>query len=295
METKPVIVSQCCSKCQENKPVEEFHARRKVCKGCRKKLSAEKYQRTKERIEKEINVIQEMPCSKCQQTKPISSFSKCKTFCKDCNNEHRRKKYQENPELRRKLIQSASSFKSNKALEMRKKKEEELGIGNKKCRFCLQIKPSEKFRHNRLKCRDCERDDPKQKFNRAIRSRIYLCLKKKSSHTIEYLGCSYEEYHEWILNHNYNMENRSYWHIDHVIPLSNFNLDNKEEQLLAFNWRNTTPLPCKENLAKNKRIDKAQLEQHWNKLVEYHEKKNITIPQVFVELFMQRNQIAGTP
>ena len=29
------------------------------------------------------------------------------------------------------------------------------------------------------------------------------------------------------------------------------NLDNQEEQLLAFNWRNTMPLSSKENLSKN--------------------------------------------
>jgi hypothetical protein len=44
------------------------------------------------------------------------------------------------------------------------------------------------------------------------------------------------------------------WHIDHVIPISKFDLNNQEEQILAFNWRNTMPLSCKENLSKNNKI-----------------------------------------
>ena len=44
------------------------------------------------------------------------------------------------------------------------------------------------------------------------------------------------------------------WHIDHVIPLCLFNLENEDEQLLAFNWRNTMPLSCDENLKKGNKI-----------------------------------------
>jgi len=294
MDTLPKTV-KCCSKCHETKPIDDFPKTRRVCKECRHKLETIKYQKSKAKYEEEIKTITEKECSKCHETKPISSFPKCKKFCNDCNNEYRRKRYQENSEHRSKKLQSDSVYCKKKRAERRKRKEEEIGIGNKKCKTCLQIKPSEKFRHNRLKCRDCERDNPKQKFNRAVRCRIYLNLKSKSEHTIDYLGCNYEEYHDWIFDHNYNLDNRSDWHIDHVIPLSSFNLDNKEEQLVAFNWRNTSPLSSKENLAKNNRINKAQLEQHWNRLVEYHKKKNMEIPQVFVELFWQRNQIAGTP
>jgi hypothetical protein len=145
-----------------------------------------------------------------------------------------------------------------------------------------------------LKCKDCERDDPKDKFNRGIRNRIFYALKKKDKHTIDYLGCTYDEYHKWLFNQNYNLDNRSEWHIDHVISLSTFILDDIEEQQLAFNWRNTTPLPCKENLSKNNKIIKSQLEQHWKLLMEYHEKNNIIMPDKFVVLFA-KHLVAGNP
>ena len=294
MDTPPNNVKRC-SKCDEDRPIDEFPRVRRVCKGCRHKYDSEKHQNLKAKCEEELKTLKQKQCTICEKTQPITSFIKCKTFCKDCNNDMRRKKYSDDPEHRAKKAQAGSKYKKKKTDERRNKKIAEIGIGNKKCSVCSTIKPSERFRHNRLKCKDCERDDPKDKFNRVIRSRIYNSLKNKTSHTIEYLGCSYVEYHAWIFDHNYNLDNRSDWHIDHVIPLSTFNLDDPAQQLLAFNWRNTTPLSCKENLTKNKKVIQTQVEQHWNKLAEYHTKKNMIIPQPFVELFQQRNQIAGTP
>lgn len=55
---------------------------------------------------------------------------------------------------------------------------------------------------------------------------------------------------------NYGKE----WHIDHVIPLSKFDKLNEKEQLVVFNWRNTMPLSVKQNLSKNNKIIKPQIE-----------------------------------
>jgi hypothetical protein len=294
MNTKTENATKCCSKCGLVKNIDKFHKSRRVCSGCRQILNKEKYQKKKEKTEEELLYMKEKECHACHESKDIHCFIKCTNICKDCNNEYRRERYKNDETFRSKHISDTCEHKHKKVLERRKQKEEEIGIGNKKCNYCSVIKPEERFRHNRLKCRDCERDDPKDKFNRAIRCRIYLSLKKKDEHTIDYLGCNYDEYHRWILNHDYNLENRGEWHIDHVIPLSSFNLDNKEEQYLAFNWRNTTPLPVKENLSKNKKILTTHLEKHWNKLISYHHENNIELPQVFVDLFA-KYLVAGTP
>jgi hypothetical protein len=150
-----------------------------------------------------------------------------------------------------------------------------------------------------MKCRDCERDEPTEKFKRYIRTRIYNCLrnKNKTKHSIEYLGCSSNEYFKWIFNcnHNYSLDNHgNEWHIDHVIPISKFDLNNQEEQLLAFNWRNTTSLSSKENLSKNNKIIKSQIEQHYIKLLEYHIENKLDLPQVFIDLFA-KHLVAGSP
>jgi len=163
-------------------------------------------------------------CSKCTEEKTTEMFylHTNKNVCKDCNNMRRRIRYNNDKEYREKCIKTTIEHKHKKVLirqEELQRKQEEIGIGNKQCRYCDQIKLAERFRHNRMKCRDCERDEPMAKFVRIVRSRIYGGLNSKTKNTIEYLGCSNEEYAKWILNYNeqFTLENRgSVWHIDHV-------------------------------------------------------------------------------
>jgi len=53
-----------------------------------------------------------------------------------------------------------------------------------------------------------------------------------------------------------NWDNWSYkgWHIDHVIPLSSFNLENGEKLLKAVNFINLQPLWAKDNMSKGDKI-----------------------------------------
>jgi hypothetical protein len=102
------------------------------------------------------------------------------------------------------------------------------------------------------------------------------------------LGCSSDEYFKWIFSYNNicKLENHGkIWHIDHVIPISKFDLNNQEEQLIAFNWRNTMPLSSKDNLIKNNKIIKEQVEEHYKKIIEYHLENKLDLPQVFIDLF----------
>ena len=290
-DTKP-LNDKHCSKCGENKTEDKFIKNRNICKDCRNIRSKEHYNS----IEVDPNSNQE--CNTCHETKPLTEIVKNRTICKDCNNSKRRNKYSSDEDHRLKLIQQASVFKHNKVIERQKIKLEEIGEDNKKCSVCFTIKPKCKFRYNRLKCRDCERDDPVEKFKRVVRCRIWIALKKhKDLHTIQYLGCSSSEYLQWILTYNeiYTLENRGKeWHIDHVIPLSHFNLENAEEQMIAFNWRNTMPLSAKENLSKNNKILTPQIEQHLEKIKEYHLENKLDLPQVFIDLFA-KYLVVGNP
>jgi hypothetical protein len=285
VEDTKLITEKCCSKCGETKDFDKFIKNRNLCKVCVNARRKEIYNAAVIDIENPVNKL----CNYCSESKPIINFMRNRPICKECHNKQRRNKYQTNEELRLKLIKSASEFKHNKVIERRQIKLETIGENNKKCSVCSVIKPNERFRINRLKCKDCERDDPNDKFKRNIRSRIYIALKqKKEKHTIEYLGCNSLEYLKWILSYdiNYNLENRGIeWHIDHVIPLSIFNLENEAEQMIAFNWRNTMPLSAKENLSKNCRIIKSQIEQHLEKLKKYHTENNIELPEEFIDLF----------
>lgn len=288
-DTKPL--EKICSNCEITKLESMFIPKRNICKDCRNKRSREKYKAL------EINNEIEQECNVCEQSIQLSLFVKNRKICINCNNEKRRTKYKEDDNLRITAIQRSTEFKQKRIIEKNKKKEEELGIDNKKCRYCETIKHKYCFRSNRLKCKDCERDEPHEKLKRLIRSRIISALNNKNKHTVEYLGCSIPEYLNWLLQNdaNYTLENRGFeWHIDHIIPLSRFNLENEEEQLIAFNWRNTMPLSCQENLKKNNKIIKMQVEQHYKKLLEYHTKNKLDLPQVYIDLFA-KYLVAGSP
>jgi len=292
-DTKPLEETKCCSRCGKTKMGDKFISKRNICKECRNERSREKYNAL------DINNHCEIECHVCYNLKPSFDFIKNRNICKNCNNDKRKTKYNTDNEHRLKIIKMASEFKHNKVLENqkmkeeeKKKKEEEIGKENDLCKYCHTIQPKTKFRFNRLKCKNCERDDPIDKLKRNVRCTIYDCLKKKNQnktmHTIEYLGCTSNNYLQWLLynKNNYVLENRGkIWHIDHVIPLSKFDLENIEEQMIAFNWRNTMPLSVKENLSKNNKILKPQIEQHLKNLLDYHQKYDLEMPQNIINLF----------
>jgi hypothetical protein len=229
-------------------------------------------------------------CSKCNETKPNNLFIKNRNICKSCNN------------IRRKELYDIVTIKTSNV-----------------CNICDKTKDIVLFIRNRNICRDCNNDKRKKEYNenedtrkRIIkgryiskvkrlktnpvfkficnqRSRIYNALRNKQKTTIEYLGCNSTEFFNWLsynFDENINFENYgSYWHIDHVIPISNFNLENVAEQTICFNWRNTCPLSVKENLTKNNSLVSLQIEQHYKKLLLYHKEKNIKMPQEIIDLF----------
>ena len=286
METK------CCSRCGETKESDKFIKARNICKNCSNVRKLE--------LQKSQPEMDEKCCRLCNKTDTPDKFIRYRFVCKDCHNLKRIESYKTNETMREKIRASGRNYGKKKTelrQEIRQIELDKIGEGNKKCSVCSEIKPKEKFRYNRLKCRTCERDDPLDKFKRNVRSRIYIALNHdKQMNTIKYLGISSAEYIQWILHNdqNYTLENRGkIWHIDHVIPLSRFDLSDEQQQLIAFNWRNTMPLAAKENLSKNCKIISSQIEQHYKHLSDYHKEKNITMPQVFIDLFA-RYLVAGT-
>lgn len=298
-DTKPNNVKSCSS-CNETKELDLFIKKRNICKVC---MNDRK---------KELRIIFNSICSVNEGTKicnicnfehTMDNYSFNRKTCIDCRNTKRRDNYKTNDILKQKCIQNATNYKKNKTLinnEIKIKEKEELeeniGSENTICKYCEKIKNKSRFRYNRLKCRDCERDDPISRILRNSRVRIMSCLKTKNHHLIEYLGCNGNDYYKWLKysNDNFEIKNSS-WHIDHVIPLSKFELLNEEEQLIALNWRNTMPLPAKENLSKNNKIIKEQIIAHIKCLEKYHKENNIEFPENFKVLFAKHLVVRGSP
>jgi hypothetical protein len=85
------------------------------------------------------------------------------------------------------------------------------------------------------------------KLKHRLRSRLRQALKRnyKNSSFNEYLGCSINdlrEHVEKLFKPGMTWDNHGKWHLDHIIPLSFFDLSSKEEIKKACNFKNIQPL-----------------------------------------------------
>jgi hypothetical protein len=104
---------------------------------------------------------------------------------------------------------------------------------------------------------------PAKKMIKNIRRRHNIALRhaidggRKNGTTIEYLGCTATQYVDYMkarLLDGMTLENYGVWHIDHIVPLASFNLNNEDEIRKAFHYSNTQPLWAADNIRKGCRL-----------------------------------------
>lgn len=92
-----------------------------------------------------------------------------------------------------------------------------------------------------------------------LRSRSFNYLKLFNLKHTEILGCSAFELEEFLINkftEGMTMENYSEWEVDHIKPVSKFNLTDEKEIRECFHYTNLQPLWMIDNRRKsNKYID----------------------------------------
>lgn len=106
---------------------------------------------------------------------------------------------------------------------------------------------------------DRMRTDISYRLAKRLRQRIWKAIKqgKKPSSTVGELGCSldYLKSHlESKFSNGMNWDNYGKWHIDHIRPLSSFDLTNKDEFRVACHYTNLQPLWAVDNLLKSNKI-----------------------------------------
>ena len=91
-----------------------------------------------------------------------------------------------------------------------------------------------------------------------LRGRVYKAVKSKKTEkwgtTSDLLGISIRGLKKYLKNKfkkGMSFENYGKWHIDHIVPVSKFNLKNKDEQRKAFHYTNLQPLWARENFKKS--------------------------------------------
>jgi hypothetical protein len=119
-----------------------------------------------------------------------------------------------------------------------------------------------KYNNNKIKT------DINYKISCRLRTRLCVSIKnnQKVGSAVKDLGCSIPElklYLESKFQEGMSWDNWKHdgWHIDHIIPLSSFNLQNRGEFLKANHYTNLQPMWAEENLYKGSKNDKQEREK----------------------------------
>jgi hypothetical protein len=128
-----------------------------------------------------------------------------------------------------------------------------------------------------------KRKEQRAKFLSKIENRIAMNLRRRTRsflHTgkgwSDLLSCDIEHFLNW-LEFNFDKEEidmtldnyGKVWELDHVYPLSKFDMKNEEDVKKAFNWQNILPAICTDNKVKNNRIFSDNLTKLQNRLNEF--------------------------
>ena len=113
--------------------------------------------------------------------------------------------------------------------------------------------------YDKVYCKKRRHLDPKFRLVKNLRSRLSNILrnKLKSGSAIQDLGCSVEELKKYLearFESGMTWDNYGKWHIDHIVPLSSFDLSNREALLKACHYTNLQPLWAIDNIRKSNKI-----------------------------------------
>jgi hypothetical protein len=219
-------------------------------------------------------------CSQCLIEKKISEFYKNKetktgyrAACKVCQNkkikeyklkfpetvkEFEKKYFQKNKE---KILKRRQEWRKNNPEKYKKQvkdyweKVKDVQTQKKKIWIANNREKYNSYWTNRKK------KDPEFALKTNMRSRICDYLKKtnitKRNKTFDIVGCTPQELKEHLEKQfvsGMTWDNRSEWHIDHIIPLSS--TKNEEELMKLFHYTNLQPLWAEDNLKKSNKIEK---------------------------------------
>ncbi len=166
---------------------------------------------------------------------------------KSTENRRKKFKYHNDPIYREKKINASSSRYHKLTPEEKKERSKNGRLAN----------PSKTKKYHREYHSRRSKEDINFKLANNLRVLVRSGIKrrggKKSRKTIELLGCSIglcRKYIEDQFETGMKWSNHGEWEIDHVKPISSFDLTKKSQQLICFNYKNLQPLWKQENNSK---------------------------------------------
>ena len=220
----------------------------------------------------DYNIVKK--CNKCDTVQIITNFyfrkdtNKYINSCKSCKYEmDKRNKANKKEEIA--VYQKNYRQLNKEQLSLKKKEYDERN------KDIIRKRNQEYRKNNRDKINSYFRNKRKNDINFRLidntRRRINSALNgnSKSFHSQEILGIDIETYKRWIefqMTEEMNFDNI---HIDHVKPISSFDVSKEEEFLEAFNWRNTQPLLKEDNLKKSNKFNELDYRLQFIKAYEF--------------------------
>lgn len=210
-------------------------------------------------------------CKFCSKTKQLNEFvSDVSKRCKLCMKEYKHNWHMKN---RDRILAEGAIFRENNRDKLRvmykNRNPEEKKASSRACYLKhkeRRLKEMLDYRNNNKekvakRHSDYIKNNPDARLRLNLRTRINQALKSsaKAGSAVKDLGCTIEEFKIYLENKfrdgmTWENKGKKGWHIDHIIPLSSFDLKNRKEFLKACHYTNMQPLWWHENLSKSDRI-----------------------------------------
>jgi len=216
--------------------------------------------------------MEEKKCCKCKEKKSLNKFGNLKSSkdglrydCKDCRKKYNisiRDKKKEYNKLyfeknKKKIIIKNKEYRENNLEEIKKQRKEYRNRPEIKEHIKIKNKEYNEIRKKKIKER--RQIDTCFRISEVIRSKIHKMISGKKTLKYKELICCESEFlkkwleFQWKTDMNWNNYGTK-WHIDHIIPINQFNLSIKSDIKVCFHWRNLQPLYADENRSKSDKI-----------------------------------------
>lgn len=276
-EKHDILQGRKCSSCGVKKLKNSFYKNksakdglRSVCKDC--DLSYKKRQHKKKYAKK--------PSKKCEQCGKVIGHRSTSMLCK----KHREEKYRRDNEFVRKFKEAQKrSYDKKKEYYISKSKRWYARNKDRKRESVQHYREKYKKWYNDYQATYREvnkeklREYSRKKDNHRYKNDVFYFLKKKIRNRTndairaqlankpcsftESLGCDPEKlimHIESRFQPGMSWGNRHKWHVDHIKPLSSFNLSDPEEFKKACHYTNLQPLWIKDNILKSDKYESQE-------------------------------------
>ncbi len=181
------------------------------------------------------SMITEKLCKYCNLTKSLSEFPVSGAKCKSCN-----KPYKDEQNRLRALDKQKWAEQNREKVRIQKQKY--------------------KTTHQE-EIKQANRANPQLKFQKKSRANVRSLLIGNK----EKFGITPGQFKSWI---EYQFTDQmcfgnygDYWNLDHVMPLSKFDLTDPQQFIIANNWTNIRPVITKDNEIKSCKVDQQVLKE----------------------------------